>query len=440
MMQNDFMNVDLEHVDLSEYNSMKISFSKEEKENIKKSLRKKIIKRKSRLKRSALGAIAASVVIAAVLFYNGSSVVAKVLPVFDKIYVGLGFKPEYLPSSAYIGKTYEENGVKVTLENIVVTKHVIKVALKTEYGDKWSKSKKPLVFFGYKINDKVLKTGSFGGSRSIDENTELKVLNFPEIDKEYPSKLNFKIEATSDAFNKPLVWDIKGDFSKNFKEDIEKQVTMSKNVGINIKHIEANPFGAIISSNKWMDGFYLKIDNKIYPIFGGGSGKDDNFCTFVENINYNTIKNSNNISVVKHIKKETKDDSSKNMTKEEDAAYCDKLEKELDNLPKGEKQGIIYTKKINFNNGKKAEIYNVERKGGKIHVYIKGDDKKQVFNMLLRLYTSTGIGVQNIEENGVGYAAEFDDISKDKVIIKMEIGVLDCNGDYSEEESKLTLK
>ncbi|WPC42994.1 DUF4179 domain-containing protein [Clostridium sp. JS66] len=308
------------------------------------------------------------------------------------------------------------------------------MALKTEYGDKWSKSKKPLVFFGYKINDKVLKTGSFGGSRSIDENTELKVLNFPETGKEYPSKLNFKIEATSDAFNKPLVWDIKGDFSKNFKEDIEKQVTMSKNIGIDINHIEANPFGAIISSNKWMDGFYLKIDNKIYPIFGGGSGKDDNFCTFVENIN------CNNISVIKHTKKEIKDDVFKNMTKEENAAYCDKLEKEFAKLPQKEEQGIVYTKEITFKNGKKAEIYNVERKGGKIHVYIKGDDKKQVFNMLLNLYTSTGIGVQNIGDTGAGYVAEFDDISKDKVIIKMGLGVLDCNGNYSEEESKLTLK
>ncbi|NMM62553.1 DUF4179 domain-containing protein [Clostridium sp. P21] len=439
-MANDFMNIDLEHIDLAEYDSMKISFSKEEKENIKKSLRKKITKRKSRLKRSALGAIAASVAIAAVLFYNGGSVVAKVLPVFDKIYVGLGFKPEYLPSSAYIGKTYEENGVKVTLENIVVTKHVIKVALKTEYGDKWSKSKKPLVFFGYKINGEALKTGSFGGSKNIDKNTELKVLNFPETDREYPSKLNFKIEATSDAFSKSLVWDIKGDFSKNFEEDIEKQVTMSKDIGINIKHIEANPFGAIIGSNKWMDGFYLKIDNKIYPIFGGGSGKDDNFYTFVENINYNTIKDCNNISVVKHTKKEIKDDVFKNMTKEENIAYCDKLEKEFDKLPKKEDQGIIYTKETTFKNGKKAEIYNVERKGGKLHVYIKGDDKKQVFSMLSHLYTSTGIGVQSIEDTGDGYCIEFDDISKDKVTIKMEIGILDCDGDYSEEESKLILK
>lgn len=79
-------------------------------------------------------------------------------------------------------------------------------------------------------------------------------------------------------------------------------------------------------------------------------------------------------------------------------------------------------------------------KDGKIHVYIKGDDKKQIFNMILSLYTSTGIGVQSIEDTGVGYVAEFDDISKNKVTIKMGVGILDCHGEYSKEESKLILK
>lgn len=441
-MNNDFMNIDLEDIDLEEYNSMKINFSKEEKEDIKRNLRKKITKRKSKFKRNSLATAAASVVIAAVLFHNGNGVLAKVLPVFDKIYVSLGFKSEYLPNSAYIGKTYEENGVKVTLENLIVTKHIIKVALKVEYADKWAKAKRPSVFLGYKINDKIFNTGFFGGSKDIDENTELRVLNFPQIDKEFPSKLDFKIEATSDAFNRPLVWNIKEDFSKNFEEDIEKQVTMSKDIGVNINHIEANTFGTIIKSNKWTDPFrsYLKIDNRIYPILGGGSSRGDNFYTFLENVSYNTIKSCKNISIIKYnfIRKE--EDELNKMTKEESIKYCDKVEKQLDSFPKAENQGVIYTKEITFKNGNKAEIYNVERKDGKLRAYIKGDDKKQVFNMLSQLYTSTGILVQSIEDTGVGYSAEFDDISKDKVTIKMEAGVLDSSGDYSEEESKLILK
>jgi hypothetical protein len=455
-MGKEFMNIDFQDIDLEQYDSIKISFSKEEKENIKNSLRKKITKRKSKFKRNALATAAASVAIAVVLVSNGNSVLANVLPAFDKIYSSIGFKSEYLPNSAYIGKTYEENGIKVTLEDLSVTKHIIKVALKVEYDNKWRKSNKPLVFFGYKINNKVVDTACFGsGLKSINENTQLMVLNFPQIDKEFPSKLDLKIEATSDAFNKPLVWDIKEDFSKNFKETIDKQVTMSKDIGASINHIEANSIGTIINSNKWggQDEFYLKIDNKIYPLLGSGGSTGGNAYMFLENINYNTVKNCKNILLIKHSVKRTEEDGNLNkMTKEENIKYYDKVEKQLDNLPKAEAQGVIHTKKITFNNGNKAEIYNVERKDGKIRVYIKGDNKKQVFSMFSYLRISTGILVQSIEDdgvgylvqsiedNGVGYIAEFDDISKDKVTIKMDVSVLDCSGDYSEEESRLTLK
>ncbi len=74
-------------------------------------------------------------------------------------------------------------------------------------------------------------------------------------------------------------------------------------------------------------------------------------------------------------------------------------------------------------------------------LYVKGgDNKKQVFNMLSSLYTSTSTLVQSIEETNVGYIAEFDDISKDKVTIKMIADILECEGIYSEEESNIILK
>lgn len=444
-MSNDFMNINFEDINLDEYKSIEMKFSKEEKDNIKKNLRSKIIKRKNI--RNGLVAAAAAVAISVVLGFNGGNVVAKVLPAFDKIYAGLGFKSEYLSKSAYIGKTYEENGIKVTLENLVATKHIIKVALKVQYGDKWAKAQKPSVFFGYSINGKKLETGSFGGSKNIDDNTELKVLNFCDTDKEFPSKLDFKIEAFSDAFKNPLVWNINQDFSKNFKETIEKQVTMSKNIGVTINHIESSSVGTIINSNKWLgesnENYFLKIDNKIYPLTGGGSGNENskNYMMYAENIGYDAIKNGKNISLVKHsIKKIEDDDKLKNMTKEEGIEYDNKIEKQLDNLPKGEIQGVVYTKEITFKNGNKAEIYNIERKNKKIRVYIKGNDKKQVFSAISRLYTSTGELVESIEDNGVGYIAEFDDISQENVAIKMTIDILNYEGYYNEDESRLTLR
>ncbi|EKO1911132.1 DUF4179 domain-containing protein [Clostridium botulinum] len=443
-MRHDFKNIDFQDVDLEEYNSIDIKFSKKEKEDIKKKLRKKIVKRKN--KRKGLVASIALVLTSVLLFSNASSVIANVVPTFNKIYEGLGFKSNNLPHSVYIGKTYEENGIKVTLENLVGTKHVIKMAIKIEYSDKWKKSERPLVYFAYGFEGK-LDTGSSGGLKNIDENTELMVLDFSS-DKELPSKGNFEIKAMSDGFKKPLVWHIKVDFSKNFKDTIKKQVTISKNIGASINHIEANALGTIIRSNNYFtalsngDTYYLKLDNKIYPMFGSSwtNEKEDCIFTFLQNVNYDCIKNYKDILLVKHSVKGSKKIDTDEITNEESIKYDERIEKQLDNLPKGEANGVVYTKKITFKDGNKAEIYKVERKNGKIRIYVKGDDKKQVFNMFLSLYTSTGILVQSIEDTGVGYIAEFDDISKDKVTIKMTVDILECIGNYKEDESKITLK
>lgn len=444
-MRHDFKNIDFQDVDLEEYNSIDIKFSKKEKEDIKKKLRKKIIKRKN--KRKGLVASIALVLTSVLLFSNANGVVANVVPTFNKLYESLGFKSKDLPQSVYIGKSYEENGIKVTLENLVGTKHVIKVALKVQYSDKWKKSNRPLVHFAYGFEGK-LDTGSTGCLKDIDENTQLRVIDFCS-DEELPSKGNFKIEAMSDGFKKPLVWDMKVDFTKNFKNTIiEKQVTMSKDIGGSINHIEANTLGTIISGNKMLsfsqneDSYYLKVDNKIYPMFGSSWGNEDKgyFHSFLENVSYNCIKNSKSILLVKHSIEKSEKANIKKMTKEESIEYCEKIEKQLDNLPKEEDSGVVYTKKIAFKDGNKAEIYKVERKDGKLLIYVKGNNKKQVFNMLSKLYTSTGILVQSIEDTGVGYIAEFDDISKNRVTIKMTVDILDCIGNYNEDESKITLK
>ncbi|MEL5896901.1 DUF4179 domain-containing protein [Clostridium sporogenes] len=374
-MRHDFKNIDFQDVDLEEYNSIDIKFSNKEKEDIKKKLRKKIIKRKN--KRKELVASIALVLTLVLLFSNANGVVANVVPTFNKIYESLGFKSKDLPHSVYIGKSYEENGIKVTLENLVGTKHVIKVALKVQYSDKWKKSNRPLVHFAYGFEGK-LDTGSSGGLKNIDENTELMVIDFSSY-KELPSKGNFKIEAVSDGFKKPLVWDMKVDFSKNFKDTIEKQVTISKNIGVNINHIEANILGIIIKSNNWLvalsngDTYYLKLDNKIYPIFGSEwtSEKEDYIFTFLQNVNYNSIKNSKNISFIKHSIERSKKIDSNKMIKEEEIKYYDKIEKQLNNIPKEEESGVLYTKNITFNNGNRAEIYNIERKGGKFEFMLK---------------------------------------------------------------------
>lgn len=453
-MSDIFKNVNFEDVNLERYNDIDMRFSKEEKEDLKKKLKNRIVKRKS--KRNGIAASVAILMVGLLVVSNGNSVLASVLPTFNKLYEGLGFKSEYLPQSVYIGKTYEQNGIKVTLENLVGTKHILKVALKVEYSDKWSKENRPLVHFSYDFEGKS-DTDSFGVLKDINENTQLSVIDFCS-EKEIPSKGNFKIEASSDGFKMPIIWYMKVDFSKLFEDTIEKQATMSNDtrIGFNIKHVEANALGTIIRSkslssndvNNWIANgqYFISVKNKIYPIQGGGWSNSEMAYCFLENINYDVIKECNSMSLIRHINKEAeKSDQLNNMTKEESIKYGDEIKKQLDEMPKVELQGVSYTKEIKFNNGNKAEIYNVERADGKIRIYVKGDDKKQVFNMLLRLYPSTEVGgvgglLQSIEDTGEGYMGEFDDIPSENITIKMDGRMLDCNGAYSEEESEIRLK
>lgn len=176
------------------------------------------------------------------LLPNVRIVLADTIPAFNKLYQTLGFKTEYLDKSVYIGKTYEENGIKITLDNLVGTKHLVKATLKIKYSDKWNKSKKPLIHFSSGFNGNM-DTGSTGGSKDIDKNTTIRVIDLMK-DGDFKSKGNFTIGAFSDAFKKTMTWNMKVDFSKNFSDTIEKDVTMSKDLEVNIKHMEFSEIAA----------------------------------------------------------------------------------------------------------------------------------------------------------------------------------------------------
>ena len=234
-MSDYFENINLQDIDLAEYNSIDIGFTREQKENLKKELRKKITKRKS--KKNSIAAAVAVVLITAAVFSNGSNVLAKVEPRFNEIYENLGFKKQYLSEKDYVGKTYENNGIKVTLDNFVVSKHLAQFALKVQYSDKWTSSQRSQISCGLDFHWK------FGGftdinTKTIDDNTELKVVSYTSQD-ELKKKGKYTIKVTSDDFNEPIVWNMNIDFSKNFSKTIERQVTMLKDLGINIKKIEA---------------------------------------------------------------------------------------------------------------------------------------------------------------------------------------------------------
>lgn len=330
-----------------------------------------------RFKSTGLVAAAAVILISTMLLPNVRTVLADRIPVFNELYETLGFKTEYLDKSVYIGKTYEENGIKITLDNLVGTKHLVKASLKIQYSDKWNKSKRPVILFDSGFDGKM-NTGLAGGAKDIDKNTTITVIDLMQ-DKEFKNKGTFTIKAFSDVFNKSITWNMNVDFSKNFNDTIEKDVTMSKNLGFNIKHMEISKIATTIDSDNWRKSstngkqYYFRVDNKIYPIVGASCGDDNgHIFTFVENMTDDAIRNAKNISLVEY---HDKNDYSKykKMAKNQMNKLDDEEQKVLDKLPKVQKDGVAYTENITFKNGNKAEIYNIERKNNKLYAYIKGN-------------------------------------------------------------------
>lgn len=473
MMSDFFENVSFDDINLDEYNSIDISFSSKQKIEIKKALRKHIVKRRTNIKRSGLIAVAALALIVTLVVSNGSSALAKVMPAFNKLYTSLGFKQEYLEESTYIGKTYEENGIKITLENIIGANHIIKVALKVEYDNKIEGLIGPLILLKSDYEGNVgIPTGNGNNS---DENTNLNVINFISVDG-FSKKGDLKITAQSPKFNKPMVWDIKVDFSKSFEESIYKNVTMSKDLGITVDSIEANKIGTIISSNKdfnliktknnpvFVDGsyktiysgfinnkdfyvphgksYFIKVDNKIYSTLGAAWTTDNGkkYYTVNENLTDNILKNAKKISLVSHSMDSWLSNNFKDIPDEKSYRFSDEMEKKLNSFPKTETNGVTYTKEITFNNGKKAEIYKVERENDRIRLFLRGDNKKQVFNMACSMHTNISQFGKSIQETSDGWIVEFNYIESDKVTIEMMSGVLDSTGDYNVDESELLLK
>ena len=133
----------------------------------------------------------------------------------------------------------------------------------------------------------------------------------------------------------------------------------------------------------------------------------------------------------------------KNKLFEEDMKKSKEIAKE--SLPKKIKDNVEYISELISQDGNKVNITNIERKDGKIKIYIDGDER----NDILRVANDTFICNENnknyqfpefIRENGKGYIIEFDDSIEGKVKVDMQDMLINKHGLRFEEEEKLILK
>lgn len=446
-MKKDF---DFTNINIEDYEKIDIKLDDIKKGKMKSNLRNTIKRNKSR--KRMIAASVAFFTLATTVGITSQPVFAQKLPILDSLYKSLGFYEKYLPESDYIGKTVSGDGVTVTLENIIGTKHVIKVALKVEG------SGTP-VYLNANLKG-VESEGSMGVAGTIDDNTHMEVINLVSK-KGFPNrgKLEINISSVDSNLNETLTLDV--DFSSNYNKSLKKEIDTtikSEDKDMKIKGMESTPIGTLLEIEGYditqPDWINLKVDDKIYQGIGGMFGDEKSTYVIYPQATYEDVKDCKKISLIQDIyptNVESNEEISK-LTDEElaerNVKYTQReleLTKVMDSFQKAEKSGVSYTKEIVFNNGNKAEIYDVKRENDIVTVYLKGNDSKQLLAVALKMSmwnedNTRARFLNRVIETTEGYAVEFSVVNGEKVNVKFELDSLALTAENIRNEIKLNVK
>lgn len=353
----------------------------------------------------------------------------------------------------------EQNGLKISIDKIVATKHKLQVTVKVE-------SQKPLE----ETNGgdvQVLLTYGDGkdynyemSHESIDDKT-MKIILEREVNGEgIPEKGNLRVDLLIPKYKINVGMDANVDFSESFKNTIEKDVSVNiPEFNFTVKKIESNAMGTEVTYSKekkrdsdededidFSTPLILKIGNKMYRTMNEMDypSEDDkgDTRTMIGSYNarvatYDKVKGQNTISIIPIVCSITKEDRIKIY----DDIYKN-VDYKKDDVNKDTTNDISYTKEFDFSDGSKGEIYKIERSDNNLKVYCKGDTEKESLLMASTMcvypkmekgktvhydYESEkNMSFYKDPDDSLGYIVEFDNLEKDK---KMEL-----NFDYAIKE------
>lgn len=344
----------------------------------------------------------------------------------------------------------EKNGLKISIDKIVATKHKLKATIIVQ-------SQKP---FDEAKGDNVITKLTYGENRyngegmsygNIDDKTLKIDLERDVDDEELPEKGELRIDIVIPSYKVNVGLDVNVDFSESFKSILEKDI--SKNVpelNITLKKLESSIMGTtLVYSQPEVDymermkngsrdlpfsGFILKVGDKMYKTRSdGGYSSSDNdglqFGTYVaESATYEKVKDQKEVSIIPIVCDMTWDD----MTKTYDEAYQEDYNKKRE-ANKETVNNVSYVKFFEFFDGSKGEIYNIERNDDSLKVYCKGSSEAESLLMASNMFMYYNLGKDNLSYSSVyedsqyisfykdskdslGYVVEFNNVAKDKLI------------------------
>ena len=348
-----------------------------------------------------------------------------------------------------INKSVEQNGVKVTLLDVVATKHKIKANIKLECSKGLQDEKKNGLFV-QGIYNMQESWGGGQGTSNIDDNTLIvEIEDECEDNSEYKSNGDYRLDIVVPYYKVNIGMNIPVDFTSEFAKVKENEVSIYvKDLDVNIKKVESDILGTNIYytqksqnySNSDFDNevhdpiVLLKVGDKIYVAnsYGGanwGSYNEDNdleYRTYYsKDATYDKVTTTDAISIIP---------ISNDITYNESNKFYDEKYKDGDEVNEEDyttEQSVSFVKEFDFSDKSKGEIYKIERDNDIVKLYCKGNSKEKSLLMAstMDIYPKYDENEQYYYDEDYyktiykdknddnGYVVEFTNVDKDRNMI-----------------------
>lgn len=356
-------NLELDNNEIKDIETSEIDMPDIVKERVRKKVKSTIRHRKSK-KFKIVASIMIGIFSLAVI---STPVIAKSNSILSELYRKIGVFDDFEDYKKFIGTTKEENGFKVTIEEMIATPNTMIVAVKIQSPTPFSKDAKDHLNVG--INLEKMGMSSASGQISTQYIDDYNCLIINEADNNeglFPEKSDISINVIklNKEFEEELNinFDVNADFTSAFR-DIDRLEINKSLEGMDIKFItssiiESNLFVNIkdVGSKGLINAFIIKVDGRYHSGTSMSSSESESMIEF-KTLKYSEINEAENISVIYT-----------GLTEEE----FEKTQLEKDTIWK-EENGITYPKEIITNSNNKYKINKAERESSKVKLHIEGD-------------------------------------------------------------------
>lgn len=371
-------------------------------------------------------------------------------------------------NSSLIGSnnSVEQNGVKITLNNVVGTQRKLQATITIQSPTAFDKKAERqadvlLTYGGNKYNNQSMSY------KYPDEKTLVITVTRKFDNSVLPEKGPLRIDVVMQKYNVNIGLDTNVDFSESMKNSIKKDFSIkipqsdstlttleSDVLGTQLTFTEPKKTSSMRDNYTFNENsFILKVGDKMYLLghshgMSSNSDKNDTLMTTTyesKSATYDKINNQTAMSLIPITYtinlNDTKTSSKEKNTKLETIS------------------NVSYPKTFDFSDGSKGEVYNIQRDDNSVKVYLKGanekesllmastmflfykaDDDKKDSNYYDDYYDGNESAILSKDPNdSLGYIVEFSNVKKDKnAQLGCEVTVNPANGITIGDEIKLS--